>query len=94
MNFDLNSELEKLIETQVRSGRYDSVVHVLDEALRLLEQRDHDFTARNEEYRKQIEEGWQAALRGDFVDGDEVFDRIDAELAAAEVAADNRSHRG
>lgn len=39
------------------------------------------------EIRKQIEEGWQSAKRGEFVDGDEVFDRIDAELEAMERSA-------
>ena len=40
-----------------------------------------------EEIREQIEEGWQSARRGEFADGDEVFDRIDAELEATEHSA-------
>jgi hypothetical protein len=56
------------------------------EALQLLEQRDRILMARNEEYRRQIEDGWPAARRSGFVDGDEVFDRIDSELAAIESA--------
>ena len=40
-----------------------------------------------EEIREQIEEGWQSAKRGEFTDGDEVLDRIDAELEAAEHSA-------
>jgi hypothetical protein len=39
------------------------------------------------EIRRQIEEGWQSARRGEFVDGDEVFDRVDAELEALEGSA-------
>ena len=35
-----------------------------------------------DEIGEQIEEGWQSAKRGELVDGDEIFDRIDAELAA------------
>jgi len=38
------------------------------------------FTLRKDEIRKQIEEGWQSARRGDLIDGVEVFNRIDAEL--------------
>lgn len=86
MNFDLNAELEKVVESKLRSGRYDSVTEVLSEALQLLEQRDRILMARNEEYRRQIEDGWLAARRSDFVDGDEAFDRIDSELAAIELA--------
>jgi len=57
---------------------------VIQEAIRLLEQRDAVFTIREEEIRTQIEEGWHSAKRGEFVDGDEVFDRIDAELEVME----------
>ena len=44
-------------------------------------------TFRIGEIRKQIEEGWQSAKRGELVDGDEYFDRVDAELEALEQAA-------
>ena len=37
----------------------------------------------DDELRMQIEQGWQAAQRGELVDGDEVFDRIYAELEVA-----------
>ena len=36
------------------------------------------------EIRELVEEGWEAAKRGELVDGDEVFDRIDAELEGME----------
>ena len=45
-----------------------------------------DSKLRKSEIRKQIEEGWQSAQRGDFRDGDEVFNRIHAELEAMERA--------
>lgn len=35
------------------------------------------FIVRRDETRKQIEEGWESAKRGEIVDGDEVFNRID-----------------
>jgi antitoxin ParD1/3/4 len=71
----------------VKSGRYNSASEVVREALRLLEQRDEVFTLRKDEIRRQIEEGWQSAGRGKLVDGDEVFDRVDAELEALERSA-------
>ena len=82
MNVHVPPELEQLIQKRVNSGQYNSATEVVGEALRLLEQRDEVFTVRKTEFRKQIEEGWQSAKRGEFVDGDEVFDRIDAELEA------------
>ena len=79
MNVDLTPELEQLVQTRLNSGRYHSASEVVREALRLLEQRD--------EVRNQIEEGWQSAQRGEVVDGDQVFDRLDAELKASEPSA-------
>jgi antitoxin ParD1/3/4 len=71
----------------VNSGRYDSASEVVREAIRLLEQRDEVFAIREEEIRTQIEEGWHSAKRGEFLDEDEVFDRIDAELEVMERSA-------
>ena len=87
MNVHLTPELEQLVRSKLKSGRYNSASEVVREALRLLEQRDEVFTLRKEQIRKQIEEGCQSAKRGEFVDGDEVFDRIDAELEALERSA-------
>ena len=87
MNVELTPELEQLIRSKVDSGRYSSASEVVGEALRLLDKRDESFGLSKDEIRQRIEEGWQAAQRGEFVDGDEFFDRMDAELAAMERAA-------
>ena len=87
MDLLLTPDLEQLIESKVKSGRYNSATDVVREALRLLEHRDEVFTRRKEEIREQIEEGWQSAERGELVDGDEVFRRIDTELGAMERSA-------
>jgi antitoxin ParD1/3/4 len=84
MNFQLTPELEELVQNKVQSGRYHSAGEVIREALHLLEQRDEVFTVGKAEIRNQIEEGWQSTERGEFVDGDEVFNRIDMELDALE----------
>jgi antitoxin ParD1/3/4 len=86
MNVDITQELERLIQSKVQSGRYTSASEMVSEALRLLNQRDEMFTKRGDEIRKQIEEGWQAARRGELADGDEVFDWIDGEMAAMECS--------
>ncbi len=87
MNVHLTAELEQFVQSKVKSGRYNSASEVVREALRLLEQRDEVFTLRKDEIREQIEEGWHSAKRGEFVDGDEVFDRIEAEIEALERSA-------
>lgn len=54
------------------------------DALLLLEHRDEVFRARQPEIHGQIEEGWRSAQLGELVDGDEVFERMDAELEVME----------
>ena len=87
MAIHLTPEFEQLIENKVRSGSYKSANEVIAEALRLLEQRDRIFANGNDGIRAKIEQGWQSAQRGELVDGDEVFDRIDTELEGRERAA-------
>ncbi len=84
MNVHLTAELEQLVQSKVKSGRYKSESEVIEEALRLLEHRDEVFALRRDEIRTQIEEGWLSAKSGDLADGEDVFDRIDAELEVME----------
>ena len=79
VNVHLTPELEDLVQSKVKSGRYNSASELVSEALRLLQRR--------EEIRERIEEGWQSVRRGELVDGEEVFDRIDGELEAMERSA-------
>jgi len=87
MDINLTPDLEQLVQSKLKSGRYTSASEVVREALRLLDQRDEVFTLHKEEFRTQIEEGWQSARGGEVVDGEEVFDRIDGELEAMERSA-------
>jgi antitoxin ParD1/3/4 len=80
MNVHLTDELERLVQSKVQSGRYNSASEVVREALRLLEERDELRAIRKDELRKRIAEGLDAVKAGRVHDGDEVFDRIDAEL--------------
>jgi antitoxin ParD1/3/4 len=87
MNLHLTPELEKLILNELDSGRYSSANEVVGEALRLLEQRDRNVEVYKDEIRIRVEEGWQSAQLGEFVEGDELFDRLDGELSALEQSA-------
>jgi hypothetical protein len=49
------------------------------------------LTAHKERIRQQIEEGWASAKRGDVVDGEEYFARVDAELAELEELERSRN---
>ncbi len=44
MNVHLTPDLEQLVESKVKSGRYNSPSDVVRDALRLLEHRDNVFT--------------------------------------------------
>ena len=53
MNVHLTPELERLVQSKVKSGRYSSASEVVGEALRLLDHRDELFTLHKEEIREQ-----------------------------------------
>lgn len=56
MALQLSPELEELVASKVKSGRYRSRTEVIEVALRLLDQRD-DREARRAEFRAKVEEG-------------------------------------
>ena len=70
--------IEQLVEEQLRSGKYKSRDEVLGEALRVLKARDSE----RERIRNRIQDGLEAANRGELVDGDivvrDALARIDA----------------
>lgn len=73
MNLSLPAELEQLVREQVASGRYDSPAQVIEEALRLLEERDQVRALRRERLVKRLAEGVFQADNRQLVDGPEVF---------------------
>lgn len=84
MYVDLTPELEKFVHGKINSGCYNSTSEVLCEALRLLEERDRTLKYHREEIQKKINEGLDSLGRGEVVDGEEVFTRLENELDAAE----------
>lgn len=80
MNVHLPQELEQLVQSKVKSGRYNSASDVVREALQLMEERDQMLVLRKDEIRKKIADGLDSLRRGEGLDGDVVFDRIEAEL--------------
>ena len=85
MNVNLTPALERLVQDKVRSGRYHSATEVVGEALRLLEERDQSWELRRQELRAKIAEGLDSLRRGEGVDGEEVFVRLEAELESPRV---------
>jgi len=85
MNISLTSELEKLIQEQVKKGRYSSASEMVGEALRLLWERDRIKEKRLAELKEKIRVGIEAANRGELVDGEEVFDEIEEDICRIEA---------
>lgn len=73
MNVHLTAELEQLVQSKVKSGRYNSASEVVREALRLLEERDQLLELRKEAIRRKIDEGYESLSRGEGVDGETFF---------------------
>jgi antitoxin ParD1/3/4 len=84
MNVSLTPELEQFVDSRVASGRYQSASEVVREALRLLERQELERRAALDEVRRKIGEGLEQARRGELLDGEEVFARLDREHGGAE----------
>ncbi len=84
MNVHLTQELELLVHTRVKSGRYNSASEVVRDALRLLADRDDLMELRKQELRKKIAVGLDSFQRGEGIDGDEFFRQLESEETAVE----------
>jgi antitoxin ParD1/3/4 len=82
MNVHLTQELEQIVESSVKSGRYNSASEVVRDALRLLADRDQRVEFRKQELDKRIAQGMESLQRGEGLDGDQFF----ADLEQEEIA--------
>lgn len=65
MNVSLTSELERLVQARVESGRYNSASEVVREALRLLEDHDRARSAQLQEFNEQLQRCLTSLDRGE-----------------------------
>ena len=76
MNVSLTAELEQFVYTKVQSGRYTSPSEVIQEALRLLEEREAVRTRQVQEFRSRVDEGLAALALGESTDGEAFMSSI------------------
>jgi antitoxin ParD1/3/4 len=78
-SFALGERFERLIEEQVRSGRFNNASEVVRAGLRLLENQEQERALRLQELRERIAEGRRS---GPPIPADQVFDRLEARYRA------------
>jgi len=69
-NISLTDRLDRFVETNVSTGRYQNASEVVRDALRLLQQRHQEDLLKLRHLRKAIQEGEDALARGDYRDID------------------------
>jgi antitoxin ParD1/3/4 len=84
MNFALTPELEELIRRKVASGGYQSPAHVVEEALLLLEERDHLAALRRERLVREMARGIFEADNHQLIESAQVFHGLSARANATD----------
>jgi antitoxin ParD1/3/4 len=77
MNIDLKPEHEQFIQKQLAKGRYVTVDELISAAFSLLSEQEQ----RLEELHQQIAVGTEQIQQGRVVDGETVFDRLQAKIS-------------
>ena len=89
MNIQLTPEMEQLVQSQVRTGRYGSPSEVLREALHLLEDKDAVRNVQLQELRGQMDVALAEGERGEGTDGEPFMQELldDLDLREAKLGA-------
>ncbi|MCC5635589.1 type II toxin-antitoxin system ParD family antitoxin [Nostoc sp. CHAB 5844] len=76
MYIQIKPELEQFIQAQLASGKFASADDVINEAFKLLQQREQ----RIEELRQKISVGTEEIAKGQVTDGEVVFARLQEKI--------------
>ena len=74
----LTPEIENLIAQQIKTGKYQDDLAVIQEGLRLLAERDGIYRGRFEQLKQEVMIGVQELRRGESFDGREFINRLKA----------------
>jgi antitoxin ParD1/3/4 len=83
MIVSLTPDMEDLVRRKVREGQFGSESEVVGEALRLLHERDRLEAWDKDDMRRAIAAGVASLQAGHGIDGESLFDRLNAELGDA-----------
>jgi antitoxin ParD1/3/4 len=73
MNVLLSHDLEAFVRAKVESGEYGSSTEVIEEALMLLDDRDHVIVARRERLLRILADGVAQATNHQLIDASDVY---------------------
>ena len=93
MDVSLTPELERMVHRKVKTGQYNSASEVVQEALRLMEERDQMKTIQKEELLKKIAAGLKSLEEDKGIDGEALFAQMDAELYGKILAEVEKSRK-
>ena len=82
MSLQLNPELQKFVDEQIKEGRYDSASEVVEAGLAILEQQTRSGEFAPGALDRLLAEAEADVAQGKFHDGEEVFRQLD-EMSAA-----------
>ncbi|MGK7892777.1 MAG: type II toxin-antitoxin system ParD family antitoxin [Xenococcus sp. (in: cyanobacteria)] len=87
MNISLTPELEKLVQSKVASGLYNSASEVIRESLRLLHERDKIRELRLQELRAEIRKGVEQLEQGEYT----IYETDELETLVSDVQQQGRT---
>ncbi|MFM7907143.1 MAG: type II toxin-antitoxin system ParD family antitoxin [Microcystis sp.] len=89
----LTPEIENLIAEQIKTGKYQDDLAVIQEGLRLLAERDRIYRGRFEELKREVMIGVEELRRQEGINGEEVFSELEEDLQQIEAKVFPMSHK-
>jgi antitoxin ParD1/3/4 len=83
----LTPEIEDLIAQQIKTGKYQDDLAVIQEGLSLLAERDRIYRGRFEELKREVMIGVEELRRQEGINGEEVFSELEEDLQQIEAKA-------
>jgi antitoxin ParD1/3/4 len=83
----LTPEIENLIAQQIKTGKYQDDLAVIQEGLRLLAERDRIYRGRFEQLKQEVMIGVEELRRQEGINGEEVFSELEEDLQQIEAKA-------
>jgi antitoxin ParD1/3/4 len=81
----LTPEIEDLIAQQIKTGKYQDDLAVIEEGLRLLAERDRIYRGRFEELKREVMIGVEELRRQEGINAEEVFSELEEDLQQIEA---------